>query len=497
MNSNLSSRTGKLPDVLLRHLETPGWEAFLEEAIQSSGDRPWLSLSLPVEELDPLACLEIDRERDTFRYYLEQLEREEALGASGSLLSVEAEGRERFGAVRRRLHDLKERFAVYNPAGHSGGGPLLLGGFSFFGEEGASANGDSSLWEGFRPAMFHVPRWSVLRDGRLTLLTLNLENGEDPTELDRRVRRALRRLVPLFELDPDQVLGRPGGEPEAFRLPGDAYDRRTWTRSVSLAVEAIRGGELDKVVLARKVDLSPGKGSGLSTETLEPTAILHDLRRSYPGCWSFLVQPAGGRAFLGCTPERLASFQNRRLLTEALAGSIRRGGTASEDALYGKELLASAKNREEHNLVVRDIRDRLQPYIAQIENHGEPRVKKLSNVQHLYTPITARLEEEADPLTLVGAMHPTPAVGGYPWSAAAPWIRRLENFDRGWYAGPLGWLNLDGGGEFVVGIRSALVGPEGVSLFAGCGIVRDSDPETEWEETNLKLEPMLSALNHA
>lgn len=492
MNSNLSSRTGKLPGALERHLETPEWEVFLGEASRTCGERPWLSLSFPVEELDPLACLEIAREQDTFRYYLEQPEREEALGASGSLLSVEAAGEERFEKVRRRVEELKDRFAVYNPAGHSGGGPLLLGGFSFFGEEDSRGEG---LWEGFRPALFHLPRWSVLREGRLTLLTLNLENGDDPAELDRSVRRALRRLAPLFELDPDQVLGRPGGR-DSYRLPGDAYDRRTWTRSVTRAVEAIRGDGMKKVVLARKVDLPASEAGDGRTHAFEPTAILHTLRHRYPGCWSFLVQPAGGRAFLGCTPERLASFQKNRLLTEALAGSIRRGGTASEDAMFGKELMLSSKNREEHNLVVRDIRDRLAPFIARMESHREPRVKKLSNVQHLYTPITAWLEQEADPLTLVDAMHPTPAVGGYPWSDAAPWIRRLENFDRGWYAGPLGWLDLEGGGEFVVGIRSALVGEDRISLFAGCGIVRDSDPETEWEETNLKLQPMLSALNH-
>lgn len=473
-----------LPEVLEKQLDAKSYRDFLEESTRRERE-PYLSLSFPVTELDPLACLEILREAGSFRYYLEKPDREIALGAGGSLIRIEEEGADRFNRVRRRRKGLREEFALYNPSRHTHGGPLLLGGFSFFDRTGQSP------WEDFRPAQFAVPRWSVYREGRFCLLTLNLESGGDAGELDRRIRRELKRLAPFFTLDPEQVLRgeRCRSDGGSFRLPGESGESEQWMDSVRRATEMIREGAFKKIVLARKITLEKPHGT-------EATCLLNALRRQYPACYSFLFSPGGEKAFLGSTPERLASFHSSYLLTEALAGSIRRGDTASEDAMYGQELMLSSKNREEHNLVVRDIESRLRPHISRMESDGQPRVKKLSNVQHLYTPITAWLEGRADPVKLIASMHPTSAVGGYPWKASAPWIRKLERFDRGWYAGPLGWLNLDGEGEFVVTIRSALLDGEEISFFAGCGIVRDSDPYTEWEETNLKLQPMLAALNH-
>lgn len=483
MPENLNARQTGLPKVLRKHLSAASYGEFLEEAAGSP--LPWLSLSLPVTGLDPLACLEIMEETGSYRWYLENPDRESALAGAGSLLELKAEGENRFGRIREQMRGLRSRFSLYNPSGHTRGGPQLTGGFSFFGDAGS---GD---WEGYPPALFTLPRWSVLREGRFTLLTLNLESWDDPGKIDREIREKLEALSPIFKLNPEQVLRRPGsGEhAPAPEFTEDAPERERWNRSVERAVELIGAGRFDKIVLARKVT------SRLRPES-QPTCLLDILRRQYPSCYSFLVQPPGRKAFLGCTPERLASFHRKYLLTEALAGSIRRGSTASEDAMFGRELMVSSKNRREHNLVIKDIEHRLRSHVTAIECDARPRVKKLSNVQHLYTPITAWLRESADPLALVDALHPTAAVGGYPREAAAPWIRELESFDRGWYAGPLGWLDLQGGGEFVVGIRSALMDDREISFFAGCGIMGTSNPDTEWDESNLKLRPMLAALSH-
>ena len=202
-------------------------------------------------------------------------------------------------------------------------------------------------------------------------------------------------------------------------------------------------------------------------------------------------------SFIGCTPERLASFQSNFILTEGLAGSISRGDTASEDVMLENDLLRSSKDLHEHKIVLSAIEQQLAPFSSNITHPTKPSVKKLSNVQHLYTPITASILEGVSKTELLKKLHPTPAVGGFPRAEAVKFIQQHEDFDRGWYAAPIGWINTSGNGEFAVAIRSGLIMKNQVRFFAGCGIVQDSDPQKEWEETNMKFIPMLTALKYA
>ena len=197
---------------------------------------------------------------------------------------------------------------------------------------------------------------------------------------------------------------------------------------------------------------------------------------------------------MGCTPEKLVSVESSKVLTEGLAGSISRGKTASQDARLEQQLLDSQKDLEEHQYVVDAIQDKLREFTYDIKYPDVPTVKKITNVQHLYTPIQATLSGKPDPLELVEKLHPTPAVGGFPQDNALPHIQQLEQFERGWYGGPIGWLNTHGRCEFAVSIRSGLIQKNNIQFFAGCGIVEDSNPLTEWEETKLKLIPMLNAV---
>lgn len=182
------------------------------------------------------------------------------------------------------------------------------------------------------------------------------------------------------------------------------------------------------------------------------------------------------------------------LETEALAGSIRRGASASEDAALAGALLHSEKDVREQRDVLDDIVARLAPLHLTPEFPAQPQVRRFANVQHLHTPVRAALPEGVRLLEVVAAMHPTPAVGGSPRDAAVARIRELEGFPRGLYAGALGWLNARGGGEFFVGIRSALVDGERARAYAGAGIVAGSTPEKEFAETELKFKAMLDAL---
>lgn len=190
------------------------------------------------------------------------------------------------------------------------------------------------------------------------------------------------------------------------------------------------------------------------------------------------------------------SLRNGAVSAHGLAGSIGRGATPEEDARLGAQLLASAKDLAEHEIVVRTIRENLADICTDLHAPAAPTLLKLRNVQHLFTPISSTIVAGRTIFDLIERLHPTPAVGGRPREQALDWIREHEQLDRGWYAGPVGWLDAGGDGEFAVALRSALTEGNQAVLFAGCGIVADSDPAREYQESQIKLRAMLGALRH-
>lgn len=254
---------------------------------------------------------------------------------------------------------------------------------------------------------------------------------------------------------------------------------------------------LTKVVLSHAVTVRPDR-------VLRPAAILRELRREHPTCFLFAVRPApGAPVFLGASPERLARIEapeqtaERRVLSGALAGSAPRGATAEEDEALGRRLLESAKDREEHEIVGDMIAEALARLCHRVDRRPAPVLEKLSNVQHLFTPISGELHPGRGVLDAVAALHPTPAVGGMPRDRALAAIRQLERRPRGLYAGVIGWVAPDGTGDSAVAIRSARVDDDRVAVFAGGGIVRTSDPDVEVAETRLKLAAVLGAMERA
>jgi menaquinone-specific isochorismate synthase len=232
----------------------------------------------------------------------------------------------------------------------------------------------------------------------------------------------------------------------------------------------------------------------LADRPFAPVSALARLRRVDSSATLFAIQ-SGSSWFIGATPERLVRLQNGRVEVTCLAGSIDVGNSEGEQSRLATQLLASEKDREEHEIVVRSTMDALADICENVTRlPGTPRVITARSVQHLETPLTAMMPDAGKVLDLVERLHPTPAVGGYPRERAASTIWELEEIDRGWYAGPFGWMDLDGSGDFSVAIRSAMLSGTTASLFAGCGIVAASVPADEFEETCLKLRPMLSAL---
>jgi isochorismate synthase len=221
---------------------------------------------------------------------------------------------------------------------------------------------------------------------------------------------------------------------------------------------------------------------------------LRHLSESYRDCFVFAVGE-GDRCFVGATPERLARVRDGLVSTMSVAGTIRRGATPEEDKALGDYLLGSVKDNVEHAPVVRAIVEALGDLCEDLDVGKSPSLIKLGNLQHLYTPVSARLSGEHTLLDVIERLHPTPAVGGWPLDIALQIIGEREGFDRGWYAGPVGWMDQNGDGDFAVALRSALLCGSQATLFAGCGIVADSNPEREYAESCLKLKPMLSALD--
>jgi len=262
-----------------------------------------------------------------------------------------------------------------------------------------------------------------------------------------------------------------------------------WKALVAETVQRIEQGEYEKVVLARGVQVT----LNAATAPFDVGATLQQLRQSYPDTYVFAIQH-GERFFVGATPERLIQAEDRQIRTMALAGSAPRGANEEEDTQIGMELLQSEKNNAEHALVVSMVRDALLAHCAHVHVVEKPQLFKLKNVQHLKTPIVGELLPGRCILDVMAHLHPTPAVGGFPREAALVAIRETEKLERGWYAGPLGWIGASGHGEFAVALRSALIDSSTATLFAGCGIVAHSDPENEYAESYLKLQVMLRGL---
>src|SRR5829696_6482414 len=326
----------------------------------------------------------------------------------------------------------------------------------------------------------------IQNDGHDALLrvTIKVEPRSSPSEVEQLIDDLLQHArrwvqVPL-SLDVSHS-----------RVRVESFPNRTaWESSVATAVTLIRQGALDKLVLAREEQL-------LAAIPFSPITALARLRRFNSAATLFAMQ-SGRSWLLGASPERLVRLHETRVDVTCLAGSIGMGHDDEERRHLADQLLSSKKDREEHEIVVRSTMCALAEVCEDVTRlAGTPRIATARAVQHLETPVSARMSDAGNILDLVERLHPTPAVGGYPSNRALSIMRELEVIDRGWYAGPFGWTDLDGSGEFVVAIRSALLSGRIASVFAGSGIVADSVPAAEYEETSLKLRPMLAALGAA
>ncbi len=440
------------------------------------------TVTMSIPEIDPIAVFAAARSTGLEAALWLQPAAGRSIVGVGRAWCVEGAGRERFA---RAAAAWREVLADSRRSGERTlrpkAGPVLLGGLGFTGAP--PAPGDP--WAPFGAASLVLPTFGVTHDGGATYLTVARDQGG----------AEVRRPVTLGQQWSDLVAGiqeprshAAGTATEAQQLisRGGAPDRATWDRIVGMYAGAVGRGRLDKVVLARFERFH-------AATTIDIEVALRQLAAVATGCTIYAFG-RGETTFLGASPERLARTTGRSFETTAIAGSAARGSDATEDATLAAWLLANEKEREEHAIVVDTLRANLAPIAETLEIPETPAILPLRDVQHLVTPIRGRLQENAGLLALAERLHPTPAVGGSPREMALDLIVEHEGFDRGWYAGPIGWLGTDGDGELMVALRCGLVSGSDAILFAGCGIVADSDPAREWEESCLKLLAMGAAL---
>ncbi|MDP3070288.1 MAG: isochorismate synthase [Opitutaceae bacterium] len=450
--------------------------AFLAQcraAAVRDGHAKLVSISLTVEALDPLAVLESIFEPGEPHFYAERPAIGTAIAGAEIACAHEARGPGRFASVQHWMSETLAHTIAVGDVNAPLGGPHFFASFAFHDEVEPG--------EPFPAAYAFVPRWQVARAGATTTAVANLLVTPD-ADLEALAQRVWRAHGKFRRFDFADTIAE-AGAPLVFRRT-EASD---YHAAVAQAIARIEAGEFKKIVLARAQELT-------ADQPLHPLRMLNGLRQRFPDCYSFSFAQGRGPSFIGASPERLVRVSQGRLETEALAGSIRRGAGASEDAALAAALLRSEKDCREHRDVLDDIVARLAPLGLQPQFPAHPQVRCFANVQHLHTPVQAALPASVRLLDVLAAMHPTPAVGGTPRAAAVARIRELEGFPRGLYAGALGWLNARGGGEFFVGIRSAVVEGERARVFAGAGIVAGSTPEKEFAETELKFKAMLDAL---
>jgi menaquinone-specific isochorismate synthase len=372
------------------------------------------------------------------------LRRGEGLVGWGVAARLDTSGPTRFSDAVKWWSETIARAEVDDRVGEPGSGPVCFGAFAF-----ADEPGDSVLV---------IPQVVVGRRGDRTWLTTVSVEAPDLT---------------------------PASEPRApagLTFSDGARNGEEWMSVVAEAVDRITSGDLEKVVLARD----------LIASTDEPLDVRWPLRRladQYEMCWTFHVD-----GLFGATPEMLVRRERGLVTSRVLAGTIRRTGDDERDLALAATLARSSKDLEEHEYAVRSVADALEPHCSSMNVPEAPFVLHLPNVMHLATDVNGVVHDLASSLQLAESLHPSAAVGGTPTAAATALIHEIEGMPRDRYAGPVGWMDASGDGEWGIALRSAMVTDSGVRLFAGCGIVASSDPEAELAESQAKFVPVRDAL---
>jgi len=353
--------------------------------------------------------------------------------------------------------------------------PLFVGGMKFLN------NNSSELWKDFNQFNWFIPKYLFIKRQDFSGIILNVFHISI-NDIDKFLVLIKNDLNKLFTEEIKNELNKNLIE-NSFSSNGKA-EKQNWINKVDSLLDLIQRKEIDKVVLSRKISLK-------LKDKPNWNYIHKKLTTNFPSC-HFFVFHKNKSFFFGSTPERLAKFKNGTVEIDALAGSAPRGKNKNEDRMIAEKLLNSLKNINEHNFVIDHIKNSIKETTEEIEIQNKYNIKKLNNIQHLHSRISAKLKNGFTPFDLLMKLYPTPAICGVSREKAYSIINEFEDYERGMYSGVIGWFNFYNEGEFTVALRSAVINEKKLTAFAGSGIVASSDPNTEFEETEIKLKAILN-----
>lgn len=447
----------------------------MDRAVQL--DRPILISEVhKIKPIDPLLFFHIGRKQYVGeRFFWKDPSDEMVLVGIGIAKQLQSDqAADRFFLVEKEWQEFLKDSIIVNDYTENGIGPLLFGGFSY-----DPYKKKTDLWSKFSDSQFYIPKYMLSIIKGQAFLTTNMvcTKHDDPSLLLRVLeerRQIMNSLADGFK------------SKTANLIETNVQFPQQWKETVDKVVNDLKKGPLKKVVLAREWRLS-------FDDDIEIENVLNHLFNEQHESFIFAFE-SNGDCFIGASPERLVKKHGRDVFSTCLAGSIPRGKTIEEDQILGQQLLNDPKNLREHQFVVEMIKEALEESCENVILPDKPQLLKTRDIQHLYTPVLGKCKKDASLLLLLDRLHPTPALGGVPKKEAIEKIRQVEVLDRGFYASPIGWMDYQGNGEFAVSIRSGLIQGKEASLFAGCGIIADSNSESEFLETSLKFRPMLTAL---
>ncbi|WP_414543990.1 isochorismate synthase [Nostoc sp. CCY0012] len=450
----------------------------VQENCLKNNCRQIVSISLDIDWVDPLVVLDKLTQANEINFYFENQGKGEAIAAIDTVAKLEIDGKERFTQAEYFIKSCLKNIINFGSTNQSFAKPHFFCYFSFF-DQNTQADYP------FPCATIFLPSWQItVKNQRCVLIKNILINASV------NIEKILQNLHSKIELIQSLEYYSTNLDSLQSKFNKKSVTNATdFKRSVVSILEKIQSSHLNKIVLANALDVN-------SSSQFNLFKSLDNLRKMHPNCYIFSTSNGKGQNFIGASPERLISINNQKLITDALAGSAPRGKTPVEDAANANRLLNSVKERHEHALVIDFITQRLSQ-LGLLPQVLAPRLRQLSNIQHLWTPISAIVPVNVHPLKIVSQLHPTPAVAGAARDFACAEIRRYESFERGLYAAPLGWIDASGNCEFIVGIRSALIDGDRARLYAGAGIVAGSNPDKEFAEVQLKLQALLKALDNS
>ncbi len=404
-------------------------------------------------------------------FYFDNPENHFSITSFGSALEISENGLGRLSSLNKTLGEIKNQF-ICNWNGQDNNFPLICGGMKFTTEH------SEDEWIDFKDSDWFVPEFMHVKVSGKNHLFYNFLNNN--SSIDRKIEKFSQKLGSLLSIkdrnDHKQlnILSSKGTTPK---------DKKKWKTLVSDTLSKLSENNLAKIVLSRRIDLA------LSSEPCWDD-VRNYFADQYPNCSIFFYHN-NSSTFFGASPERLIKFHNRKVTIDVLAGSIPRGKNTDEDKELERKMISSSKLNHEHDLVIHQIKKAISGNVSKIFVEKIP-FKKLHNIQHLHTILKSELLPNTNIAEIIEAIYPTGAICGEPKDKALSLLKKIEDYKRGLYSGIIGYFNLNDDGEFVIGIRSALLHENKLFAYAGCGIVEGSDPEKEYEETELKFNAILS-----